>query len=359
MGKIASYPEAIHFLYEQLPLFSKSGSTAIKKGLGNITALCEALGRPYEAYKTIHIAGTNGKGSVSHALAAILQQQGYKTGLYTSPHLIDFRERFKIDGKFIPQEWVVDFLNQHQELIAKIQPSFFEITVAMAFRAFADSNVEIAIIETGLGGRLDSTNIITPILSIITNIHFDHCDILGHSLPEIAQEKAGIIKPEIPVLIGEEHPETERIFVEKSIQTKSKIYFAQPVWDLVKTGETIEHQYFKAIHRAERKMYDLTTDLKGFYQKHNIRTVLAAIEILDTTTDIKIDFERSLQSLSSVKKRTGLWGRWDVWQKKPLVIADVAHNPSGMEEAMKQWNEVKAQKKNIMIGFAKDKDMHN
>lgn len=338
-------------------MFSKLGKDALKKDLTNTLKLCEALGNPQERFKSIHIAGTNGKGSTSHMLAAALQSAGYKTGLYTSPHLVDFRERFRIDGKLLDEGWVVDFVNTYKDLIEEIQPSFFEITVAMAFQAFAAREVDIAVIETGLGGRLDSTNIITPLLSVITNISFDHQDILGNTLSEIAAEKAGIIKPTVPVLVGEEQEETARVFFEAAMRNNSKIYYAQPVWDLVKTGQTLEHQHFKVIHRAQRKMYDIKTDLLGSYQQHNIRTVLAALEILDTTTDFNLPLEKTLESLAQVKQLTGLRGRWEVLQKKPVVLADVGHNPAGMKEVMNQWKGVQARDKRIVVGFVKDKDV--
>jgi dihydrofolate synthase/folylpolyglutamate synthase len=333
------------------------GKDAYKKDLTNIRKLCEALGNPHRQFKTIHIAGTNGKGSTSHSLAAILQTCGYKTGLYTSPHLIDFRERFRIDGKTVAEEWVVAFVNKHRALIEEIKPSFFEITVAMAFQAFAEAAVEVAVIETGLGGRLDSTNIITPILSIITNISYDHQDILGNTLPEIAKEKAGIIKSKVPVLIGEAQKETERVFFETALLQNSKIYYAQPVWELVKTGQDIQHQHFKAIQRAKMEMYDVKTDLLGSYQQHNIRTVLAAVEILNTTGILHLEMTKVLLALQQVKKLTGLRGRWELLQETPLIIADVGHNAAGMEEVLQQWNAVQAPKKNMVVGFVKDKDV--
>lgn len=359
MEKQWTYPATLQFLYEQLPMFSRTGKDAIKKDLTNIRKLCEVLGNPQEKFKTIHIAGTNGKGSTSHTLAAVLQNSGYKTGLYTSPHLIDFRERFRIDGRLVNEEWVVSFVENNLGLIERVQPSFFEITVAMAFQAFADAQVDVAVIETGLGGRLDSTNIITPLLSIITNISYDHQDMLGATLKEIAGEKAGIIKPCIPVVIGEEHAETERVFLEAAMRNNSKLYYAQPIWDLVKTKQDAAHQYFKVIHRAKRMMYDLKTDLLGNYQQHNIRTVLAAVEVLDTTADLKINIKDALEALANVKSLTGLQGRWEVWQTQPLVIADVAHNLAGIREMITQWGQVTAKNKKIIVGFVKDKDVRH
>lgn len=357
MSRFNDYNSVIQYLYEQLPMFSKTGKDAIKKDLTNIRKLCEALGNPQNSFKSIHVAGTNGKGSTSHMLAAMLQKNGYKTGLYTSPHLIDFRERFRIDGQCVEKQWVVDFVNNNYPLIEEIQPSYFEITVLMAFKAFEEKGIDVAVIETGLGGRLDSTNIITPILSIITNISYDHQDILGNTLAEIAREKAGIIKPNVPVLIGEEQEETERIFFETAMLNNSKIYYAQPVWDLVKINQNYSYQIFKAIHRAHREIYDLKTDLLGSYQQHNIRTVLAAAEILGTTGILKIGLPKAIEALSEVKKLTGLGGRWDVLQEAPFIVADVGHNPAGVAEVMKQWEQVNADRKYIMVGFVKDKDV--
>lgn len=351
------YNATVQYLYEQLPMFSKLGKDAIKKDLTNISRLCEALGHPEKKFQCIHIAGTNGKGSTSHMLAAILQHAGHKTGLYTSPHLLDFRERFRVNGALISQEWVVDFVHQHRTLIESIQPSFFEITVAMAFQAFAEQGVTIAIIETGLGGRLDSTNVITPILSIITNVSYDHQDLLGQTLPEIAREKAGIIKPQVPVLIGEENDATNRVFFEVATHNNSRIYYAQSVWDLVRVKQDNHYQFFKAIHQAQRAIYDVTTDLLGVYQLQNIRTVLAAVEILDTTSLLPLSLPSAIDALRNVKELTGLKGRWEVLQQQPLIVADVAHNMAGVKEVMQQWQSVSATKKHVVVGFVKDKDV--
>lgn len=353
----AAYQNTLNYLYEQLPMFSKQGSSAIKKDITNTVKLCEALGMPHEKFESIHIAGTNGKGSTSHMMAAVLQKSGYKVGLYTSPHLVDFRERIRINGEPVSKEWVVNFVSAHHELIEDIQPSFFEITVVMAFCAFAEHDIDIAVIETGLGGRLDSTNVITPILSIITNISYDHKDILGETLPEIAAEKAGIIKQQVPVVIGQQQTETERVFFEHAVHKQSTIYYADALWDLVRTKQDLSGQYFKAVHRAKREMYDLKCDLMGSYQKHNIKTVLAATDILISSKGLNLPFDLVIEALSEVKQLTGLHGRWDVLQQQPLIIADVAHNPAGIEEVMSQWQQVKADKKHIVVGFVKDKDV--
>lgn len=350
------YQQTLDYLYAQLPVFSKYGKGAIKVGLDNIKLLCEALGNPQDKFKSIHIAGTNGKGSTSHMLSAILQEAGYKTGLYTSPHLVNFGERIKINGKELDQQWVIDFVALHKELFKQIEPSFFEVTVAMAFQYFAEQECDIAVIETGLGGRLDSTNIITPILSIITNISYDHMDVLGETLVEIAEEKAGIIKNGVPFILGERQKETEQVFFEHAIHKQCNSFNADAQWALVKVKQDEGCQYLKAVKLAAQEMYDLQTDLLGSYQLHNIKTVLTAGEVLDSM-GYKTDLPTTLRALSKVKKLTGLRGRWEELQSKPLIIADVGHNKAGVKEVMNQWQLVKAAQKNIVIGFVKDKDV--
>jgi dihydrofolate synthase/folylpolyglutamate synthase len=350
------YQQTLDYLYERLPVFHRIGKAALKPSLDNTIKLCVGLDNPQNKFKSVHIAGTNGKGSTSHALAAVLQKAGYKTGLYTSPHLIDFRERIKVDGKPVSKDWVVTFVAERKKLIEQVEPSFFEITVAMAFAYFAEQEVDIAVIETGLGGRLDSTNVITPLLSIITNISYDHKDLLGNTLAEIATEKAGIIKQGIPTLIGEQQTETERVFFEQSVHKQSTLHYAQMLWDLVRTSHDGEYQYYKAINKAHRAMYDLRTDLMGNYQVHNIKTVLTAAELL-SYQGYKVPLELALQALSNVKGSTGLRGRWDKLQAEPLIIADVAHNPAGLKEVLQQWEFIKAAKKHVVLGFVRDKDV--
>lgn len=337
-------------------MFSRIGSAAIKKDLTNTLKLCEALGQPQEKFKSIHIAGTNGKGSTSHMLSAVLQKAGYKTGLYTSPHLVDFRERIRINGKEIPEQFVIDFVAKNKAVIEEIEPSFFEITVAMAFEAFAMEEVDIAIIETGLGGRLDSTNVITPVLSIITNISYDHMDMLGDTLAAIAKEKAGIIKPGVPVIVGESLDETEKVFFETSVKAGSTVYYADTLWDMVKTRKEEGLQHYKTVHKGSLKIIDLWTDMLGSYQQHNIKTVLTATELLGAL-GWKLLLEDAFDALAQVKKLSGLRGRWEVMQQEPLVVADVAHNPAGLTEVLKQWEQVQAAQKHVVLGFVKDKDV--
>jgi dihydrofolate synthase/folylpolyglutamate synthase len=356
MGDTSAYQQTLDYLYERLPMFSRIGKAALKPDLTNTIKLCSALGNPHGKFKSIHIAGTNGKGSTSHALAAVFQEAGYKTGLYTSPHLIDFRERILVDGVPVSKEWVVDFANNNKALIEDVNPSFFEITVAMAFAYFAEQKVDVAVIETGLGGRLDSTNIITPLLSIITNISYDHKDLLGNTLAEIATEKAGIIKPSIPFVVGEQDDETERVFFEHSVHKKAPLYYAQSLWGMVRVRQDARYQYYKAVNNAKREMYDLHTDLLGNYQRHNLKTVLTAVEIL-SHKDFDLTIPAAISALADVKGTTNLHGRWDWLQENPTIICDVAHNPAGLSEVLQQWEQVTATAKHIVLGFVKDKDI--
>lgn len=354
-----TYEETLEYLYERLPMFSRIGKAALKPDLTNTLKLCAGLDNPQDKFKSVHIAGTNGKGSTSHGLAAILQHAGYKTGLYTSPHLIDFRERIRINGLPVSKEWVVNFVSTHRDLIEEIQPSFFEITVAMAFEYFAEQQVDIAIIETGLGGRLDSTNVVTPLLSVITNISYDHKDLLGSTLAEIASEKAGIIKPGVPVVIGEQHDETERIFFEHSVHKHATLYYAQSLWGTVRVDHDSNYQYFKAVNNARREMYALATDLQGIYQQHNIKTILTAAELL-SHQGFDLTTIAALKALEYVKPTTGLRGRWDWIQQSPAIICDVAHNTAGLKEVLLQFGQLSKEEsatKHIVLGFVKDKDV--
>jgi dihydrofolate synthase / folylpolyglutamate synthase len=349
-----TYTETINYLFEKLPMFSRMGAAAYKKDLTNTIALCEAIGNPHHQFKSIHIAGTNGKGSTSHMLAAILQTGGYKTGLYTSPHLHDFRERIKVNGELCTEEFVVRFTEQIKPLIEKIEPSFFEITVAMAFAYFAEQKVDIAVIEVGLGGRLDSTNVISPELCIITNIGWDHMQLLGNSLPDIAREKAGIIKAGVPVVIGETTPETKPVF--ELAAALSPIHFAQAnryVHDWLLDHELIQ---VTVVEKNENAYHQYQLDLPGFYQTKNLVAVLEAANLLQ-----KMGWNTSqaiiTKALSQVKKLTGLHGRWELLHKHPTVIADVGHNIDGINEINKQLELMQYHKLHIVIGMVKDKDI--
>ncbi len=353
-----TYRQTIDYLYTHLPMFSRIGAAAYKEDLHNTIDLCKALDNPHTKFKSIHIAGTNGKGSTSHMLAAMLQRAGYKTGLYTSPHLKDFRERIKINGAMISEEFVVDFVKRTKEISEQIKPSFFELTVAMAFDYFENQQVDIAVIETGLGGRLDSTNIITPILAVITNIGYDHMDILGDTLEMIAAEKAGIIKPDVPVVIGEYLPETRSIFINKAKEVNAPIYFAQDEYEVSNINYTVQSLNcdVKNIEHNISETFEL--DLNGLYQTKNLCTVLCAEGILmQQGFKIKNDAERS--ALQNVKKITGFYGRWDVISEKPTIILDVAHNEDGIKQLLQQLAVVSHESSalHFVIGMVKDKDV--
>ena len=352
-----NYQQTINYLYQHLPMFSRIGAAAYKTDLHNTIALCNALNNPQTKFKSIHIAGTNGKGSTSHMLAAILQQAGYKTGLYTSPHLKDFRERIKINGEMISEDFVVQFVEQTKTLSQSIEPSFFELTVAMAFEYFAQQKIDIAIIETGLGGRLDSTNIITPILSVITNIGYDHMNILGNTLEEIAFEKAGIIKTNVPVVVGEYLTQTKNIFSNKAKECNAKIYFAQDEYKISNVISTTKTLNLDITNVGNNVTENFLLDLNGIYQTKNLCTVLCAQGIL-MQQGFVIKNEAEKFALSNTKKITGLHGRWDVIAQKPTIVLDVAHNEDGIKQVLKQiaLNDVQI-KNHFVIGVVKDKEV--
>ena len=350
------YEETIDFLYNKLPMFSRIGDAAIKKDLTNTIALCDYLQNPQTKFKTIHIAGTNGKGSVSHILASILQEAGYKTGLYTSPHLKDFRERIKVNGKPCKEKYVVKFTEKIKTKIEEIHPSFFEITVAMAFDYFAKKKVDIAIIETGLGGRLDSTNVITPILSVITNVSFDHQHLLGNTLPAIAAEKAGIIKPTIPVLIGRKNTQTDDVFIKKAKQENAPIFFTNDIVTNTKSISPNKYLIVDALVNDEHK--NVCCDLNAIYQVENIQTVLAAIYLIQKNNLFTIS-EKALQlGFSNVVKNTQLQGRWQTLEMHPKVIVDVGHNEDGVKHILQQLKIEKYKQLHIVFGAVKDKDIN-
>ena len=350
-----TYQQTLDYLVTKLPLFSKVGAAAYKKDITNTVLLCDASGNPQNKIRTIHVAGTNGKGSTSHMLAAIFQQCGYKTGLYTSPHLKDFRERIKVDGNWIEENFIISFVEKMKDISEKISPSFFELTVVMALQYFAEQKVDIAIIETGLGGRLDSTNVITPELSIITNIGYDHMNILGDTLEKIAFEKAGIIKPNVPVVIGESLPETKNIFLEKAKQCKSEIIFAETEYIITDSFLKINELDVEVTNSASNKKEKYILDLNGIYQQKNLVTVLAAIDELNNL-GYNLEKENISSALASVKKITGLHGRWDIIQQEPVIALDVAHNEDGIKQLLHQISLCKYEHLHIIFGIVKDKD---
>jgi dihydrofolate synthase/folylpolyglutamate synthase len=353
-----TYSETLDYLYNKLPMFSRLGSAALKKDLTNTLLICEHLGNPQTKFKSIHIAGTNGKGSVSHMLAAIFQTAGYKTGLYTSPHLYNFRERIKINGAMVPEEFVIRFTERVIPLIEKIQPSFFEITVAMAFDYFAEEQVDVAIIETGLGGRLDSTNIITPELSVITNIGYDHMSILGNSLEDIAREKAGIIKKDVPVVIGEKRKETETVFRETAKEKNAALFFSENLFAVENYEWDAQLLKLSVTNFAEKKTTDFLLDLPGLYQAKNSITVLTAMEVLKQMA-WNIDDAIIYTALQNVKELTGLHGRWEELGLNPTIVLEVAHNEDGIKQMLQHIEQLKFNKLHIIFGVVKDKEITN
>lgn len=353
-----NYEQTIEYLYARLPVFHRIGPKAFKADLSNTLKICEHLGNPQNQFKSIHIGGTNGKGSTSHFMASILQEAGYKVGLYTSPHLKDYTERFKINGKSIDNQIVVDFVEQNKDFIEALEPSFFELSVGLAFDVFAKEKVDIAVIEVGLGGRLDSTNVITPELSIITNIGFDHMDILGDTLPKIASEKAGIIKNQIPVVVSQRHHETDDVFTSKAIETNSEITFAEDKYYVKYKSREVNGLVFDVTDRRSDKLIfeNLHSELIGNYQLKNIQGVLVAVDKLN-----EIGFEITHTALKNgigrVVSNTGLKGRWQVLKTSPLVVCDTAHNEHGLVDVLSQIQELKVNNKYFILGFVKDKNV--
>ena len=355
-----NYSETLKYMYDQLPMFHRVGSAAYKANLDNTIAICDLLGNPQGKFKSVHVAGTNGKGSTSHMIASVLQSAGYKVGLYTSPHLKDFRERIRINGKMIPQKNVVDFVSNYKKDFDHIKPSFFEMTVGLAFDFFAQQKVDIAVIEVGLGGRLDSTNVITPLLSVITNISFDHQNLLGDTLQKIAAEKAGIIKPGIPVVVGETQKEVKEIFSDKAKDCGSEIYFADHYYKLKNARQENKSGklYLKTdvYRRSTLVIKDLAGELGGLYQLKNIATVLMAIDVLNAEGDA-ITTAHLKKGIAKVISQTGLLGRWQVLNKKPLTIADTGHNEAGIKQVLKQIKLTPHKKLHVVLGMVNDKDL--
>jgi dihydrofolate synthase / folylpolyglutamate synthase len=354
-----NYQQTLNYLYSALPMFHRIGAAAYKPDLNNTIALCNVLDNPQNTVKCIHIAGTNGKGSVSNMLASILQEADYRTGLYTSPHLKDFRERIRINGKKISRQYVCSFVEQYKADFEKIKPSFFEMTVGLAFNYFRDKKVDIAIIETGLGGRLDSTNVITPILSIITNIGYDHMNLLGNTLPEIAAEKAGIIKKNIPVVIGESKPELNELFKKAAKKNNAPIYFANRNYkaEISTKEKKANSQYLKVnVFRKEERIFNnLKLDLIANYQLKNCITVMQSIEILQNKLNVKNS--QIKRGLSKVSLNTGFAGRWQILSRRPLMIADTGHNVDGVVEVMKMLVKYKYNTLHFVLGMVNDKEI--
>lgn len=348
-----NYQETLDYLFNVTPLFQNIGKDAYKEGLDNTILLDNHFNNPHKKFRTIHIAGTNGKGSCSHTIAAILQSAGYKTGLYTSPHLIDFSERIKVNGKPIEKDFVINFVKQNKDFFEPLHPSFFELTTAMAFLYFAEKEVDVAVIEVGLGGRLDCTNIITPDLSIITNISFDHTQFLGNTLKEIAKEKAGIIKEKRPVIIGEYTPETKTVFENKAKSTNSDIIFAEDN-KLINGYKQTENGFL--LYKSD-KIKDLYGELNGLYQIKNTNTILNAIYKL-IELGYNIDETNIKNGFQNVCLLTGLMGRWQKLEENPTIICDTGHNIGGMKYIVEQLSKMKYDKLHIIIGMVNDKDIN-
>lgn len=346
-----SYEEVVAWMFSQLPMYQRQGPVAFKKNLDNIHHLCKALGHPQRKWPSIHVAGTNGKGTTTHMIAAALQANGLRVGVYTSPHYMDFRERIKVNGALIPEEAVVSFIGQHKAMLDEIKPSFFEMTVAMAFDFFAQSAVDIAVIEVGLGGRLDSTNVIAPLLSVITNISYDHMAMLGNTLPLIAAEKAGIIKPSIPVIIGERQPEVEAVFTSRASLLGCAISFASDRVDL----RTRADGGFDVVIDDTTYLKGVRPDIGGPFLHRNFKTALAAIH--DVHQQLSLDKRSIKKGLSQVAASTYYIGRWQILQQRPQVIADSAHNEAGLAIAMSAVEQLRYGRLHCVLGFADDKDV--
>jgi dihydrofolate synthase/folylpolyglutamate synthase len=355
-----NYQETLDYMYAQLPMFHRIGSAAYKADLDNTIALCARLGNPEKKFRSIHVAGTNGKGSTSHILAAILQAAGLKVGLYTSPHLKDFRERIKINGEFISQAYVTEFVSKHKNYFEQLQPSFFEMTVGLAFDYFATEGVDIAVVEVGLGGRLDSTNIITPEVAVITNISFDHMALLGNTLEKIAGEKAGIIKSHIPVIIGETQTASAPVFTEKANTQQAPLTFADQQYKAVhaQQQQDDERVFLNMDIEQEGKIIyrNLQSELLGLYQLKNIPTVLATIDILNKK-GFQLTEAIIRKGIKNVISTTGLLGRWQVLSNNPLIIADTGHNEAGIKEVLAQLQVTPHERLHMVIGMVNDKDI--
>ncbi|MCT1525251.1 bifunctional folylpolyglutamate synthase/dihydrofolate synthase [Sphingobacterium hotanense] len=351
-----TFAEVIEYLYARLPMFTRDGASAINPDVDKTLLFCEALGNPHQQFKSIHTAGTNGKGSTSHMMASVFAASGYKTGLYTSPHLVDFRERIRIDGQMIPEQRVIDFINDHNDLIEEIKPSFFEVTVAMAFDFFAKEKVDIAIIEVGLGGRLDSTNIINPELCMITNIGMDHMNILGDTLEEIAGEKAGIIKPNTPVVISERQESIQHVFVEKAKENNAPLYFANDYYQVNGLERKADGLHLSINNKEDNSTKAWHLDLAGGYQQKNILGVLCAIDQL-RAMGFNLPAEQVAYGLNHVQESTGLRGRWQTLSTNPWIICDTGHNEDGIREVLSNLATLSYEQLHFVFGAMRDKDL--
>ena len=352
-----NYAQTLDYLYSSLRSFQDAGSDAYKPGLDRIEGFMTYLGRPHRHYATVHVAGTNGKGSTSHIIGAVLQAAGFRTGLFTSPHLHDFRERIRVDGVQISEREVVEFVDVHRSAMERIGLSFFEMTAAMAFEHFSREGVEVAVIETGLGGRLDATNIITPIASVITNIGLDHTDLLGSTVVEIAAEKAGIIKPEVPVIIGEHDATTDSVFERAAREVGANLYFAEDLFELVSGECNAEGSRFCVRRVGDEREYQLDLDLGGEYQRRNIITALGALEVLHRRTQVSISTRALIEGCRDAAATTGLQGRWQRLGERPTVVCDTGHNAHGLRYVSEQLKRLNCKQLYIVLGVVREKDL--
>lgn len=351
-----NYQETLDWLFSQLPMFQRKGQAAYKANLDNTHELDSYFNHPHKKFKTIHVAGTNGKGSVSHLIASVLQEAGYKTALYTSPHLKDFRERIKINGEPVSKDFVVDFIENHKDKFSQVKPSFFEMTVAMAFQYFAEQEVDYAVIETGLGGRLDSTNIISPEISIITNVSLDHTALLGDTVQQIAPEKAGIIKKDVPVVIGEYDDKIADIFTNKAKEEGTELVFADHVYRIKESKYQNHKRRLLVENSKDNNELELLSGLSGIYQAMNVVTALVSLEKL-VEEGMQIKQKHIIDGFDKVVDNTGIMGRWQVLNQKPLVVCDTGHNEAGIESVLQQIAEVEHENLHIVFGMVNDKNI--
>ncbi len=351
-----NYEEAIAFLFSSLPMYQRVGKVAYKSTLSNTLELDEYFGHPHRAFRSIHVGGTNGKGSVAHMLAAVLQKAGYRTGLYTSPHLKDFRERIRVNGEMISRDRVTGFVNDHGKIIEKVRPSFFEMTVAMAFDHFAGEKLDIAVVEVGMGGRLDSTNIIEPLLSVITNIGMDHSQYLGDTSYKIAREKAGIMKDGVPVVIGQKQEDVSIVFERRAAELACPLYFADQEYRVEYALKSTDGKQVLQVYRnGEPWLTSLEIDLMGIYQQKNTTTVLKALDVL-RGAGFSVSEGQLRAGMADVRGLTGLKGRWEILGHNPLVICDAAHNPDGIKEVLMQLSQIPRKQLHFILGVVDDKD---
>lgn len=352
-----NYTQTLEFLYTSLTSFQQKGASAYKPGLERITAFCRHLGNPQRNFFTVHVAGTNGKGSVSHILASVLQQAGYRTGLYTSPHLHDFRERIRIDGEMIPKQKVVNFVDKHRDCMENLELSFFEMTTALAFDYFAQSDVEVAVIETGLGGRLDATNILLPLVSVVTNVGLEHTDLLGDTVAQIAAEKAGIAKKSIPLILGEADEAYNAVFEQKAAALKTRVIYAERDFTCMAQENRGTFQRFDILRRRDGGRFQIDLDLIGSYQAHNLLTACAAADYLHEETPLTISRRAFLEGTRNAARNTNLQGRWQRLAEEPLTICDTGHNAHGLRYVTGQLAATPHERLFCVVGFVREKNL--